>query len=117
MYREVCEEVLDLARAERPGIPAAMKTDIALQPLEVGLLRTQGELARAHALARQGEKSCASLQVSLRHGRQTLHPAMHGSKSRRADRAAKATCSPGFIGPGCILRIAAVMHIGTEPNK
>jgi hypothetical protein len=65
LHREVREELLDLARTECSRIPAIMKADVALQPLQVRLLVAQREMARAHALARQGEKSRASLQVSL----------------------------------------------------
>jgi hypothetical protein len=61
----VREELLDLTRAKHTGIPAIMKPDVALQPLEVRLRRAQGEMARAHALARQSEESRVSLQVSL----------------------------------------------------
>jgi hypothetical protein len=65
MHREVREELLDLARTERTSIPAIMKSEVALQPLEVCLLRAQREMARAHALARRGDESRALLQVSL----------------------------------------------------
>ena len=65
MHREVREEPLDLARTERTGIPAVMKREVALQTLEVRLLGAQREMARAHALARQGDKFRASLQVPL----------------------------------------------------
>jgi hypothetical protein len=41
MHREVREELLDLARTERTGIPAIMKTNVALQPLEIRLLSAQ----------------------------------------------------------------------------
>jgi hypothetical protein len=65
MHCEVREELLDLLRAKHTRIPAVMKPDVALQPLEVRLLRAQGEMARAHSLARQSEKSRISLPPSL----------------------------------------------------
>jgi hypothetical protein len=63
MHRQVRQEPLDFTRGELMRIPAIVKVDITLQPLQVGLLRAQRQMARAHALARHGEKPGGSVQV------------------------------------------------------
>jgi hypothetical protein len=49
------QEALDLLRPELPGRAAAVKGGVAAHPLQVGLLGTQRQVARAHALAGRGQ--------------------------------------------------------------
>ena len=66
MHRQVSQELLDLGSAKIAGVPSAMKHEITPQPLQVGVLRSQGEMAGAHLLPRHREqtrRACHVLQL------------------------------------------------------
>jgi hypothetical protein len=57
MHRQIRQELLDLGRAEFTGVPTVVKHDVTPQPLQVGLLCSQGQMSDAHLLARHREQA------------------------------------------------------------
>jgi hypothetical protein len=57
VHRQMRQELLDLGRAELTGVPTVVKQDVTPQPLQVGLLCSQGEVPGAHLLARHREQA------------------------------------------------------------
>ena len=60
--RQIGQELLNLGCAELAGVAALVESDISPNPLQVGLLRPVGQVARAHLFARYFQQSS-----SLRH--------------------------------------------------
>jgi hypothetical protein len=65
MHRQMGEELLEPGCAERARVAAAMKFEVAPEPLQVRLLGPQCEVARAHALARERQQPGARIQVDF----------------------------------------------------
>jgi hypothetical protein len=57
MHRKVSQELLDFGCAKIAGVPSAMKHEITPQPVQVGVLCSQGQVAGAHLLPRHREQA------------------------------------------------------------
>jgi hypothetical protein len=101
---EVRQELLDLAGTEPARMPVPMKDDITPQPLQVGLLGPQRQMTRAHALARDRDKTLRPVNGRLR----LVQPSpcttlLRWKQIYPAERERKAACLPYFINAGRII--------------
>ena len=96
------QEPLELAGAQVARMPPAVKVDISLQPLEIGLLGPQGQVPRAHALACRGEEAGQWLACGVGVDRHAGNP-WHRWKQIAAGRASlKCGAIAEFQHPGYI---------------